>query len=274
MAVDPGSVASSHSDLRLVMLQKHRHDRDRGIEHLHEGRHHDNSGDDPGRGCATRISLRARSGRSMVYVKKKRNAGTTLFMVGVGPPASRCSIWNRRTSSAVAVSGERPKNLAKRPTSRSSTRPSHLLPRPRMTSLEKWCRSCERRLRAQSRYRPARWNDCFRDRRPCSPITSPTCGTDFHYAERDGLFREPGLLDERAHGTGRDPLPLDAPVQIPLAEDKVRQLRGADRDGQPLAHGCGPTMLPGGTPARLWVAWYSAASASRSGRRHAMDQSC
>ena len=25
-----------------------RHDRDRGVEHLHEGRHHDDSGDDPG----------------------------------------------------------------------------------------------------------------------------------------------------------------------------------------------------------------------------------
>jgi hypothetical protein len=31
---------------------------------------------------------------------------------------TRCSIWNRRTSSAVAVSGERPRNVAKRPTSR------------------------------------------------------------------------------------------------------------------------------------------------------------
>jgi hypothetical protein len=32
-----------------------------------------------------------------------------LFTVGVGMPVSRCSIWNRRTSSAVAVSGERPR---------------------------------------------------------------------------------------------------------------------------------------------------------------------
>ena len=54
----------------------------------------------------------------MVCVKKNRNAETMLFMVGVGTPASRCSIWKRRTSSGVAVSGERPRNVAKRPTSR------------------------------------------------------------------------------------------------------------------------------------------------------------
>ena len=37
-------------------------------------------------------------------VKKNRNAETMLFIVGVGStPASRCSIWNRRTSSAVAA---------------------------------------------------------------------------------------------------------------------------------------------------------------------------
>jgi hypothetical protein len=30
-------------------------------------------------------------------VKKKRNAETMLFMVGVGTPASRCSIWKQRT---------------------------------------------------------------------------------------------------------------------------------------------------------------------------------
>jgi hypothetical protein len=54
----------------------------------------------------------------MVCVKKNRNADTMLFMVGVGTPASRCSIWKRRPSSAVAVSGERRRNVAKRPTSR------------------------------------------------------------------------------------------------------------------------------------------------------------
>ena len=46
--------------------------------------------------------------------QRRRN----LFMVGVGTPASHCSIWNRRTSSDVAVSGERLRNVAKRPTSR------------------------------------------------------------------------------------------------------------------------------------------------------------
>jgi hypothetical protein len=55
----------------------------------------------------------------MVCVKKNRNAETMLFMVGVDTPASRCSIWNWRASSGVAVSGERPRNVAKRPTSRT-----------------------------------------------------------------------------------------------------------------------------------------------------------
>jgi hypothetical protein len=41
------------------------------------------------RGCAARTSLRARSGRSMVCVKKNRNAETMLFIVGVDTPASR-----------------------------------------------------------------------------------------------------------------------------------------------------------------------------------------
>jgi hypothetical protein len=53
-----------------------------------------------------------------VWVKKNRSAETMLFIVGTGTPASRCSIWKRRRSSAVAVSGERPTNVAKRPTSR------------------------------------------------------------------------------------------------------------------------------------------------------------
>src|SRR5215218_8001287 len=43
---------------------------------------------------------------------------TMLFTVGAGTPASRCSTWNRRRSPAVAVSGGRPRNVAKRPTSR------------------------------------------------------------------------------------------------------------------------------------------------------------
>lgn len=58
--------------------------------------------------------LRARSGRSTVCVKKKRSADTMLFMVGTGMPSCCCSIWNRRRSSEIAVSGERPRNVAKR----------------------------------------------------------------------------------------------------------------------------------------------------------------
>jgi hypothetical protein len=42
-----------------------------------------------------------------VCVKKNRSAETMLFIVGTGTPASRCSTWKRRRSSAVAVSGER-----------------------------------------------------------------------------------------------------------------------------------------------------------------------
>jgi hypothetical protein len=53
-------------------------------------------------------------------VKKNRSAATMLFIVGAGRPASRCSTWNRRTSSAVAVSGGRRRKVAKRPTSRMS----------------------------------------------------------------------------------------------------------------------------------------------------------
>jgi hypothetical protein len=51
-------------------------------------------------------------------VKKNRSAATMLFMVGTGIAPSRCSIWKRRKSSAVAVSGGRPRKVAKRPTSR------------------------------------------------------------------------------------------------------------------------------------------------------------
>ena len=51
-------------------------------------------------------------------MKKNRSADTMAFMVGTGTPRSHCSTWKRRTSSAVAVSGERPRNVANRPTSR------------------------------------------------------------------------------------------------------------------------------------------------------------
>ena len=70
------------------------------------------------RRCARRTSLRARSGRSSVWLKKKRSADTMLFIVGTGTPSFCCSIWNRRRSSAVAVSGDRPRNVARRPISR------------------------------------------------------------------------------------------------------------------------------------------------------------
>ena len=42
----------------------------------------------------------------------------TSFMVGAETPACCCSIWNCRTSSALAVWGERPSQVANRPTSR------------------------------------------------------------------------------------------------------------------------------------------------------------
>ena len=60
------------------------------------------------RGCGTTVSRRARSGRSSVTVKKKRRAETALLMLcGCMPIRVWCS-WNRRRSSAVAVSGDRP----------------------------------------------------------------------------------------------------------------------------------------------------------------------
>jgi hypothetical protein len=60
------------------------------------------------RGYGTTVSRRARSGRSSVTVKKKRRAETALLMLdGCMPIRVWCS-WNRRRSSAVAVSGDRP----------------------------------------------------------------------------------------------------------------------------------------------------------------------
>ena len=70
------------------------------------------------RTCRVRTSLRARSGRSSVWVKKNLSALTMLFIVGAGTPASCCSNWNCRTSSALAVWGERPSQVANRETSR------------------------------------------------------------------------------------------------------------------------------------------------------------
>jgi hypothetical protein len=63
--------------------------------------------------CPDQLACQVRS-----VDRVNRNAETMLFMVGVGTPRSRCSIWNRRMSSAVAVSGERRRKVAKRPTSR------------------------------------------------------------------------------------------------------------------------------------------------------------
>jgi hypothetical protein len=48
-----------------------------------------------------------------VVAKKKRSAEAEPFSVGGCTPLSVRCTWNRRTSSAVAISGERPRNLAK-----------------------------------------------------------------------------------------------------------------------------------------------------------------
>src|SRR5215831_435755 len=59
------------------------------------------------RGCGTTVSRRDKSGRSSVTVKKKRSAETELLMLGGSMPIRVWCSWNRRRSSAVAVSGER-----------------------------------------------------------------------------------------------------------------------------------------------------------------------
>jgi hypothetical protein len=48
-----------------------------------------------------------------VVPKKKRSAEAELLSVGGCTPLSVRCTWKRRTSSAVAVAGERPRNLAK-----------------------------------------------------------------------------------------------------------------------------------------------------------------
>jgi hypothetical protein len=58
-------------------------------------------------------SCRAQRRRSSLALARakltlRRSADTMLFMVGTGTPVSRCSIWNWRRSSALAVSGEPP----------------------------------------------------------------------------------------------------------------------------------------------------------------------
>ncbi len=64
------------------------------------------------RGYGTTVSRRARSGRSSVTVKKKRSAETALLMLGGCRPLRVWCSWKRRSSSAVAVSGDRPMKAA------------------------------------------------------------------------------------------------------------------------------------------------------------------
>jgi hypothetical protein len=64
------------------------------------------------RGYGTTVSRRARSGRSSVTVKKKRSAETELLMLGGCMPLWVWCSWKRRRSSAVAVSGDRPRKPA------------------------------------------------------------------------------------------------------------------------------------------------------------------
>ena len=61
------------------------------------------------RGSRTNTRPRASSGWSRVTVKKNRNAATALFIEGGRTPVSAWCSWKRRRSSAVAVSGERPR---------------------------------------------------------------------------------------------------------------------------------------------------------------------
>jgi hypothetical protein len=71
------------------------------------------------RGYGTTVSRRARSGRSSVTVKKKRRAETALLMLGGCMPLCVWWGWKRRTSSAVAVSGDRPIKAANARTCRT-----------------------------------------------------------------------------------------------------------------------------------------------------------
>src|ERR1700676_1840003 len=64
------------------------------------------------RGYGTTVRRRARSGRSSVTVKKNRRAETAPLMLGGCTPLRVWCSWKRRTSSAVAVSGDRPMKAA------------------------------------------------------------------------------------------------------------------------------------------------------------------
>jgi hypothetical protein len=48
-----------------------------------------------------------------LVVQKKRSADTEQLMVGGGTPFSVWWTWKRRASSAVVVSGDRPRKVAK-----------------------------------------------------------------------------------------------------------------------------------------------------------------
>ena len=50
--------------------------------------------------------------------EKKRSAEACVFIFGGCAPCSTCASWKRRMSSPVAVSGERPRNLANASTCR------------------------------------------------------------------------------------------------------------------------------------------------------------
>ncbi len=60
-----------------------------------------------------RASWWARSRRPSVVLRKKRRAETCVFIFGGFEPCLVSCTWNRRRSSAVAVSGERPRKMAK-----------------------------------------------------------------------------------------------------------------------------------------------------------------
>ena len=61
------------------------------------------------RGSRTKLIFAVISGRPTVTEKKKRSAVILVFRLGPEiPPVTRCS-WNRRRSSTLAVSGDRPR---------------------------------------------------------------------------------------------------------------------------------------------------------------------
>jgi hypothetical protein len=98
----PGAISRGES--RLVLRPRRRIEQQRDLSVL--------STAGSLRGWRTTVRRRARSGRSSVTVKKKRRAETALLMLGGCMPVSVWCSWKRRTSSTVAVSGERPRKAA------------------------------------------------------------------------------------------------------------------------------------------------------------------